>query len=483
MSDNSRVRVSIVGVVIVALFASLFARLWFLQMGPEQRLGQPVSSLGTRVIQTESPRGEILDRNGKVLAQDVAAWAVTVDRNLSKTARDRVLGQLSEVLGIKETTLLANYESNRQSPLMPAVVALRIPLAQQLAIREHRAAYPGVNVTELTIRAYPYDGLASQLLGYVGGVDALDPKQFKALQAKGYQTGDIVGRDGVEAAYESQLRGKPRKVTVQIDPTGRQVGAPVNVDPGTVGNNVRLTIDVKTQKAAEQALAEGILAARTQQDIKAAPTGYSKLKATGGSVVVLNVHDGSVLAMASYPTYPLSWWTGGISDSHYARLSDAGAQNPLLNRVTDGQYAPGSTFKLIPAVALNQFGVFGASQYYDDKGSVNFEGTLFKNDNGTINNQVNLQRALTLSSDVYFYNAGNEFWKIGRLDPNRGLGMQQVAGDFGFGKPTGIEISEAPGRIPTPAWKSAFAKKLYKKQSDQQANSIWYPGDNINAAV
>src|SRR3979409_1877248 len=102
MSDNSRVRVSIVGVVIVALFASLFARLWFLQMGPEQRLGQPVSSLGTRVIQTESPRGEILDRNGKVLAQDVAAWAVTVDRNLSQKGRDRVLGQLSQVLGIKE---------------------------------------------------------------------------------------------------------------------------------------------------------------------------------------------------------------------------------------------------------------------------------------------------------------------------------------------------------------------------------------------
>src|SRR3979409_2353356 len=138
MSDNSRVRVSIVGVVIVALFASLFARLWFLQMGPEQRLGAPVSTLGTRVIQTESPRGEILDRNGKVLAQDVAAWAVTVDRNLSKTARDRVLGQLSGVLGLKGTTLLANCGSQRQSPLMPAVVALRVPLAQQLAIREPR---------------------------------------------------------------------------------------------------------------------------------------------------------------------------------------------------------------------------------------------------------------------------------------------------------------------------------------------------------
>src|SRR5690242_15551571 len=146
MSDNSRVRVSIVGVVIVALFASLFARLWFLQMGPEQSLGQVVSTLSTRVIQTESPRGEILDRNGKVLAQDVAAWAVTVDRDLGPKTLDRVLGQLAEVLGIPEKTLRSNYNSVRQSPLEPAVVALRIPLAQQLMIREHREDYPGVNV-------------------------------------------------------------------------------------------------------------------------------------------------------------------------------------------------------------------------------------------------------------------------------------------------------------------------------------------------
>src|SRR5471030_2366000 len=113
MSDNSRIRVSIVGVVIVALFASLFARLWFLQMGPEQSLGRVVSTLSTRVIQVESPRGEILDRNGKVLAQDVAAWAVTVDRDLGPKTLARVLGQLAEVLQINESTLKANYDSVR----------------------------------------------------------------------------------------------------------------------------------------------------------------------------------------------------------------------------------------------------------------------------------------------------------------------------------------------------------------------------------
>jgi penicillin-binding protein 2 len=274
-----------------------------------------------------------------------------------------------------------NYDSNRQSPLVPAIIAVRIPVEQQIAIREHRDDYPGVNVIELTIRRYPYDGLASQVLGYVGEIGA---DQLKPLKAKGYQAGDLIGRDGVEAAYESVLRGRPRRLTVQIDPTGKQIGPPVSVDPGTVGDNVRLTIDIKVQKAAENALAEGILAARTQPDITV-KNSYATLKSTGGAVVVLNVHDGSVVAMASNPTYPLSWWVGGISTDRYALLNDAGAQNPLLNRATEGQYAPGSTFKLVPAIALNQYHVLGASQYVTDSGSVRIGGTIFENDNRIVN--------------------------------------------------------------------------------------------------
>ncbi len=484
MSDNSRVRVSIVGVVIVALFASLFARLWFLQMGPEQKLGKAVSTLATRVIQTESPRGEILDRNGKVLAQDVAAWAVTVDRNLKKATRDRVLGQLAEVLKVPERTLLANYQSVRQSPLPPAVVDLNVPLDAQLAIREHSEDYPGVNVAELTIRSYPNDGFASQLLGYLGEVDSVSKPQLKQLEAKGYQPGDLIGRDGVESAYESVLRGKPRRETVQVDPTGRQVGPPISVDPGTVGDNVKLTIDINVQKVAENSLKEGITAARGLQDEAHRDKGFLTLKPTGGAVVVLDVHDGSVLAMASNPTYNLSEWVGGISANNFALLSAPGAHNPLLNRVTDGQYAPGSAFKLVPSVALSKYNVLPASQFVDDNGSVKLEGSVFKNDNGTVNGPVDLQKALTVSSDVYFYNAGNDFWKIWKIDPNQGLGIQAVAGDLGFGRSTGIELGDVSGRIPTPAWKLAVANANYKKGSpDWNDHSTWYPADNIFAAV
>ncbi|HET9731011.1 MAG TPA: penicillin-binding protein 2 [Acidimicrobiia bacterium] len=491
MSDNSRVRVSIVGVVIVALFTALFARLWFLQMGPEQNLRAEAFVRATRIVQTESPRGSILDRNGVVLVQDRPAWAIAVDRNLDRTTRTRILGQLSELLGVPVKTLRAAYTSLRQPQLKPAIIAYDVPLDKRLAILEHQDHFPGVHVEHLTVRTYPaaqnfHDPtFASQLLGYVGEIDAT---QLTKLKKKGYEPGDSIGRSGVEAAYESQLRGDPQRDTVEIDPTGRQVGAPIAVHPGSVGHDVVLTIDARVQLAAERALAEGIAAARTQPDVDYKKFGNRNLRAPGGAVVVLDVHDGSVVAMASNPSYPLDWWQGGMTQGRYALLSRPDAHNPFLNRATDGLYAPGSTFKLVTALALNQFGVLPASQYLDDHGSISFGGSTFANDNGEINGPVNLSRALTVSSDVYFYTAGLNFWQIfnggpfGPADHARGLGIQSVARSLGFGQPTGIEIGDSAGRIPDPAWKSAYAHANYTGDAIQQ-NSIWYPADNIFTAV
>jgi penicillin-binding protein 2 len=480
MSDNSRVRVSIVGVVIVALFGSLVARLWFLQMGPERALGQEAIALSTRVVQTESPRGRILDRNGKVLAQDVAAWAVTVDRTLTKKTRTQVMGQLSELLGLPEQKLQAAYDSPRQSPLKPAIVALNVSLDKRLALLERQQDYPGVHVEELTVRRYPMDGLASQLLGYVGEIGA---DQLKTMKRRGYQAGDLIGRDGVEAAYESVLRGTPEQVTLQVDPRGLQVGPPINVDPGKVGDDVYLTIESNVQRAAEQALAEGIATARTQQntDVK---DHFEKYKAPAGSVVVLDAKTGAVVAMASYPTYPLSWWVGGITQDRFGFLSSPLSNNPLLNRATEGQYAPGSAFKLVTSVAMTRYGMRGPFQPYDDTGSVKIGNQVFTNDTPGGNGSVALGDALMLSSDTYFYTLGNDFWTTWRAgDATRGLGLQQEARDFGFGSTTGIELSEGKGRVPDPTWKHDFANAYYKSSFDKQQNEVWYPGDEVHLAV
>src|SRR5258706_7367803 len=206
MSDNSRVRVSIVGVVVVALFSTLLVRLWFLQSGPEDSLKVQAVVDSTRTILTPTPRGEIRDRNGAVLVRDRASWAVTVDRDLSKRTRDKVIGQLAELLHLKVGDLRSQYESDRQSPLQPAVVALDVKQPDRLEILQDPQNYPGVHVKALTVREYPQGDLAAQVLGYVGEVP-----QDKLAQVKnrGYQPGDQIGLAGAESAFESELRGKP----------------------------------------------------------------------------------------------------------------------------------------------------------------------------------------------------------------------------------------------------------------------------------
>jgi penicillin-binding protein 2 len=480
MSDNSRVRVNIVGVIIVALFASLLARLWFLQVGPEKALGQEAIALSTRTIQTPAPRGAIVDRYGHVLVQDRAAWAIAIDRNLKKHLRTQVLGQLSELLGVPEPILQAAYDSPRQSPLEPAILAVDVPFDKRLALQERQEDYPGVHVEELTVRSYPSGPIASQVLGYTGEIG---PDQLKQLQKQGYQAGDLVGRDGVEAAYESVLHGAPERVTVNVDPTGKQIGAPVTVQQPTVGDEVQLTIDARVQKAAEQALADGIQAARKQQD-RTVSSRYATLQAPGGAAVVLDAHDGSVIAMASNPTYPLSWWVGGINSQNFGFLTSPLSNDPLLNRATEGQYAPGSSFKLVTSLAMTRYGMRGPFETYDDTGSVHIGNLTFVNDNNAVNGIVSLSSALKVSSDTFFYTIGNAFWQTYQFgDQARGLGLQQQAHDLGFGSKTGIEVDENTGRIPDPTWKKQFANAYYKDPTAKEQNSIWYPGDEVHLAV
>lgn len=487
MNESSRVRVSIVGIVVVALFASLFARLWFLQTGPEQRLRDEAAALASRRVQSPSPRGRILDRNGIVLARDRVAWAITIDRNLGSEDRARVLGGLSELLGIETAELRRNYESPRQSALMPAIVALDVPIAERLAILEHPDAYPSVGVERLTVREYPAGArfgnpaLAAQLLGYVGEINA---EQLAERRGAGYQAGDLIGRNGIEAAYEGDLRGRPEVVAVEVDPTGRTVGDQSVLQESRPGHDVVLTIDARIQAAAESALAEAISAARTRQDETKKDEGFETLEAPGGSVVVLDVRDGSVVALASNPSFPPSGWIGGISQADYDRLNDPANHFPLINRATQGQYAPGSTFKIVSALAGTRFGLRAPTDWFVDEGSVEIGDRVFSNDNGIAHGSVDLTRALSVSSDTYFYTIGDDFWRRwNRGDTAVGGGLEREARDLGFGAPTGLEIDESAGRVPDPEWKRNFANKLYRTAAERRDYGRWYPGDVVQLAI
>ncbi len=307
-----------------------------------------------------------------------------------------------------------------------------------------------------------------------------------SLEQRGYQPGDSIGQAGVESVYESVLRGRPRRETVLVNPQGHQVGSPVDVEPGTVGDNVYLTIDSKVQKVAESSLEQGILAVRNIQNRSpdVAAHGFETFKAPAGAAVVLDATDGSVVADASFPTYDLNDWVGGISQAHYDAITNPYSGYPMLNRATQGEYAPGSTFKLVTSLAMTKYGIRSIGDYYVDNGHVELRGTDFANAGNEVFGPVNLEQALTVSSDTYFYTLGYSFWDIwDHGDKARGMGLQTEARELGFGEPTGVAVDESAGRVPDPKWKADFAHKYYNDQKDQEANAIWYPFDDIFPAV
>ena len=381
--------------------------------------------------------------------------------------------------------MLAAYNSKAQSPLLPPVVAHDITVDQQVALEERADDYPGVHVIELTIRSYPAAdqfgdaGLAAQVLGYVGSIPA---DQLSRLEKKGYQPGDTIGLDGVEAAYESVLRGQAERVTVNVDPRG-PTGWRAREGRTGPGRPDRATHDRRAHpvRGRTRAYRKASTAAR---QLPPDPTSGLKLTAPAGAVVVLDAQDGSVVAMASNPSYPLKWWVGGISQANYNFLTNAGSNYPLLNRATEGQYAPGSAFKLVTALAMTKYNMRSVYETYNDQGSVTIRGTTYQNDESANNGSVNLQRAITVSSDTYFYTLGFKFWQAyDGGDLNTGLGLQTEAKQLGFGAPTGFDLAEASGRVPDPTWKKNFAKLLYADPVKVQQNSIWYPADQILYAV
>ena len=255
MTDNSRVRVSIVGVVIVALFIALLARLWFLQMGPEEQLRFQAVARSTRVVQTESPRGRILDRNGNVLVENVAEWAVTVDRTLDKDTRPE--SSVSSPRRSRRSTRPSSWNRTSTTCARPRSSPRSWPW-----VYPKRPASPSSS-TSRTIRGRRSRSsrcgtirraLASHLLGYVGEIS---DEQLATVATPATKRARRSARTA-PSACSKDLRGKPRREKVEVDPTGQPVGAPLDVDPGTIGNDVTLTIDASWQGAAELALAQGI---------------------------------------------------------------------------------------------------------------------------------------------------------------------------------------------------------------------------------
>lgn len=467
--ESPLMRLTILLVVVACLFAALFARLWFLQVVNAPNAQAAAQNNGIRLIYIPAPRGEILDRNGNVLVGNVNMPVIEVSRQVAAQNPDMV-SRLAPLLGMTVPQLQKAIDNVQYSPYAPVPVLTNATPQEILYIQENQSLFPGVQATSITQRSYTPMGLAAaNVVGYVGQIS---DKQLKKLKGQGYQPGDEIGLAGVEATYENILRGTPGVEKVQVDSRG-DVLTTLSVTKPVPGLNLRLSIDGNVQMAAETALSQGMEAARHTFD----GVTHRDFQAPAGSAVVEDPNTGQIIALATNPTYDPRQFVGGISQANYQALLD-NPSDPLLDRTIQGQYAPGSTFKLITGTAGLQYGLITPNSYFNDTGRLMIGNFPAHNDNYESYGLINLPKALTVSSDLFFDNIGVKLW-YGRAQYGDDA-LQNVAKAYGLGTQTGIALpDEAPGRIPTP---ESYARD-HQRNPTAYPNGQWFPGDSQNTAI
>ncbi len=491
-TDNTRHRLGLLAVASLSLFGALFARLWFLQIVEGDTAKAEASENSTEVVITPAARGRILDRNGIVLVDNRESIVVGIDAqafaDLSDGKQAAVLKRLSTNLSearpeqpVTVKSIKQKLNDSRYSKFRPIPIVSDISEEAQIYFSEH----PSVVVERTTVRDYPYGSLAAHVLGYVG---SLSEGQWEDLSKKNdpdkpYVQADEIGKAGVEAQYEKYLRGTPGRQVFEIDRTGRVVRelTKERVEP-KAGDDVFLSIDAKVQYKTEEALQAQLMKAFQ------GPAGKE-----AGGLVVMDPSTGQIRAMASYPTYNPADLVGGISCPTWRDLQGLAPEGSckgdsidneiklrtkngdapvakLLNRAYQGAYQPASTFKLASAYAAIQDGIRTKDTPTLDQGRINLcggsdaTGCNKKNAGNppAVHGSVSLSPALTVSSDIYFYEVGRDFWaKREQIGEDA---FQKGVAELGYGKITGIDLPvEQPGQLPTPKSEMDLALSLFEK--------------------
>jgi penicillin-binding protein 2 len=476
LTPSLALRIGVLGMLALVVFAVLFLRLWALQVLSGAQYLRAAQNNQLRTVRTPAPRGPILDRNGRVLVTvragtEVQIWPSSLPK--SRSLRVSELQALARVVDVPLWQIAAAIRKHRADLLTPVIVKTNASNAQVGYLKERQDDFPGVRTATTYPRSYPWGTLAAHVLGYV---TEISPAQVKALRKQGYHAGDEIGQTGIEAEYDSALRGTAGVSTLVVDSLGRRR---TDFKPSTLGhpgNAVRLTVDLRLQQAAEQALQIGLEDARASQC-----TGC--WNANGGAIVALDPRDGSIRALASWPTYHPSVYTGRIRlrelDAEGLTPKTAEALNyPALNRGIDAAYPPGSTWKPVTALAAMEEGILTPYSNLQCTGSYTIAGHTFNNWDPVANSWMDLRTALAASCDTYFYRVGYRFYGL----PG-GPRLQAWASRFGFGAHTGIDITpERTGLLPTPDWRKA----TYTKKTDPtqwRIDRLWKPGDSIQLAI
>ncbi len=475
--DRAGLRLKVLAGLVAFMFAALTTRLWFLQVLASEAYQAEAAQNYVRLVGLPAPRGRILDDSGTVLVENRRSLVVTVNRQAAGESLEEVLYRLSKLLGVRVEDLASRVEDPRYYVFQPVPVEVDAPKRVAFYIGEHRGELPGVAWMEVPVRIYPEGTLAAHVLGYLGQIS---PPQLEDPTFADYQPGDEVGKTGVEALYESFLRGTEGLIKLRVNSAG-EILSQIGERPPQPGNDVVLTIDADAQRLAEESLSLGLQSAH---GIFEGGTGRS-LQATGGAVVVIDPTTGAIKALASSPTYDPALFVQSMSSNERERRFGAAKDYPLLNRATQGLYPPGSAYKPFVLLSALHRGMVSTSDYYPCPPFWEVPEDplheVFHNWTSDNLGSISLARALWKSCDTVFYPIGYDYWR--RFYPPTEPPVEPLQRDLeamGFGRPTNVDLPfEYSGRVPDAEWKASMNEQFPKLFPDGD----WFPGDFINMSI
>ena len=526
--DKRAARLGVLAAVAVMLFGALGTRLWFLQTVQASDLQAEVDARNTETVLIAPERGQIFDTDGRLVAGNEATLNVVVQWEAVRRDSDRaeLFRRLSGWIDQPVEVLEERYDAERYSRLRPLPLAEDVGEDVAVALKERIEDFPGVSVQPGYRRIYPYAPLASHVIGYMGAITIEDKAEYEELGYDTSSVGEDVGRAGVELSYEQQLHGQWGEITYQVDSHG-QIIRELSRTEAVNGNDIQLSIDLDLQQYAERLLQTKLQlqraftapnpiiedpfdGSRHRMDLNSGPVVH--YEAPAGSVIVMNHATGQIVAMASYPTFDNRWFSQDLSGDKIEELFSVRIDTPecgdegqpvcrqdpdeamLNNRAIQGQYNLGSSFKPFVAWSALNTGLIGANDWIEDSGT--YKATSIEDEvcaagikcvwrNSTCNNagpcvygNIDMQTALAVSSDVYFYRLGELFYLA--EGTNHELLQQQVA-QFGFGLDTGIDLPyEFEGRIPDQATKADLVARGVLAEGEEPRVLV---GDVINVSI
>jgi penicillin-binding protein 2 len=470
MSQRSNVRLLILGALMFSLVATLVGRLYYLQVVTGEEYKVAAVNNTVREVVEPAVRGLILDQAGRPLVANRTSLVITVDKVvLEREAEDsdEVVQRLGRILDIPaediaDQLMPCGSEGAKPPPVcwngtpyQPVPVAQDVDPQTALTIMEQGQLYPGIEARLTAIREYPapFNVNAAHLLGYLG------PVTEEQLEAQGGTTAydrlrrtDVVGRSGLEAYYDEEIRGKPGVTTLAVDTAGRVTGTLEAFAPEP-GDYLVSSIDAHLQSVVEEQLVAAVQRAQRQ--------GFP---GDSGAAVVVDVKTGRIMAMASYPTYDPSIWVGGVTRKQFDKLMDSGS---LASNATQGLFAPGSTYKVISTVAAAKEG-FNLGGVYDCPSRIKLGTQTFRNFESAAYGEISLRRALEVSCNTVFYQIADDMWlDAGGDDAGREASdpIAEAALQFGLGQGTGIDLPvESVGRV---------ASREFKVENWENKRDTW----------